>query len=304
MLKHTKIFFFIYILSFLGCKNTDPKDIEGRVTVGSTEIWCDNNLKKIIEQEKEIFLASYKYTDIKINYAPETIIKKKFYKDSLDVIIISSKIDTSDLIKFNSKKVFPRQYKLGSSAIAFITSKESRKDTFSKNEIIKELINDNSDYQFIIEDLNSGIANQLLEVTGKEKLSKKVFAKNSKTEVINWINKNPKSIGIIDWSELSDSDDNDAQKILSNIKLIGISTENSKGEFLKPYQYNLNGDYPFTRDIYLIRRLGKPDVSLGFASFICSERGQKILLKAGLLPEYQTERWIELKPSSDINIVK
>ena len=43
---------------------------------------------------------------------------------------------------------------------------------------------------------------------------------------------------------------------------------------------------------------------IGFASFITGEIGQKIILKAGLLPKYQSERIIELSPIQDIKVIR
>jgi hypothetical protein len=45
-------------------------------------------------------------------------------------------------------------------------------------------------------------------------------------------------------------------------------------------------------------------VGIGFASFIAGEIGQKIILKAGLLPRYQSERVLEIGPVEDIKVVK
>ena len=75
--------------------------------------------------------------------------------------------------------------------------------------------------------------------------------------------------------------------------------------FVQPYQYNLQDrKYPFTRDLYFISKTGREDAGIGFASFICGEIGQKIILKAGLLPKFQSERTIELNYTNDIKVVK
>jgi phosphate transport system substrate-binding protein len=56
--------------------------------------------------------------------------------------------------------------------------------------------------------------------------------------------------------------------------------------------------------LYFISKTGREDVGIGFASFICGEIGQKIILKAGLLPKFQSERNIELNYTNDIKVVK
>ncbi len=295
------IFSFIFIIS---CQKQEKKKFENFATMGDAEIWCDISLKKIIEQEEDVFENDYKYAKLNIHYLHEQEILKAFYKDSLKVMIVSTNIDSNDIRKFNNRKVFPRQYKFATSAIAFITSLDNKLDSIKKDVLIESLRMPNSKQRFVIENTFSGIASNILKSIGMEKFNNNVFAKSSKREIIDWIKQNPKDIGLVDWSELSDSDDLEAKKMLGEVKLIAISNSITDNQYYKPYQYNLNGNYPFTRELFLIRRHGNTDVSLGFASFICGEIGQKIVLKTGLLPHYQTERWIEFNGLKDIKVVK
>jgi phosphate transport system substrate-binding protein len=302
-LKVNPFLVFIFLFSFLmACKKEEKKKVTNFATVGEAELWCDESLKNIIGQQEEVFENNYKYAKLTINYKGEQEIIKAFYQDSIDVMIVSSMIDSNDLKKFKAKNVIPRQYLLATSAIAFITGLNGNIDSLSGTKLRSMLQDKNSKQRFVIENKNSGIAKVLLQASGLEAFGQNVFAKGTKKEIIDWVKNNPNDIGVVDWSDISDSDDPEAKKILSEIKLLSVS--NDKGNYFKPYQYNLNGDYPFTRDIYLIRKFGITDITLGFASFICAEIGQKIFLKGGLLPSIQTERIVEFKGLIDIEVVK
>jgi phosphate transport system substrate-binding protein len=53
----------------------------------------------------------------------------------------------------------------------------------------------------------------------------------------------------------------------------------------KPYQYYLyNGNYPLRRTIYALLNDTRNGVPSGFTHFIQLPKGQKIILRAGLLP--------------------
>jgi phosphate transport system substrate-binding protein len=111
----------------------------------------------------------------------------------------------------------------------------------------------------------------------------------------------------VDYSDISDSDDAFTKEVLNHIKLLGITrpADSIQAGFVQPFQYNLQDKkYPFTRDLYFISKTGKDDVGTGFTSFICGDIGQKIILKAGLLPKFQSERTIEISRTNDIKIVK
>jgi phosphate transport system substrate-binding protein len=296
------IYIIILIVS-VGCKNANPKEMQ-TPTLGKVEIWCDESLKSIIEQHENVFESSYKYADLTVNYADEATILKRFYGDSANVIIITHQLDTAAVKVLNKQSYFPRQYKFGKSAVAFITGSSNSKYQYEYQELLKLLSSDDHSTNFAIENMRSGIAAELMLHTKTEKLSKNVYALKNKDEVFDWVQKNPNGIGIVDWCELSDSDDPKAQDRLKTVKLLQIKNDSTFGKFVEPYQYNLNGLYPFTRDLYIVRKLGLSDVSLGFSSFVCEDRGQKILLKAGLLPEYQYERWIEFKGLKDVKVIQ
>jgi phosphate transport system substrate-binding protein len=298
------------VILFFGCKSeqkSDPKaeeslEIVGSPLVGKVDVWCDESLKKIISQQEEIFELAYPYAKVNMHYAPELVVKKMFYTDSIPVMILSHGIDSLEVRAFNKKEKYPLQYRFGKSAIAFIGNKNRSQLQYAADDILKMLTSGDKGQIFAIESKESGIANELLSKSGAKALGSNVYALNSKAEVFDWVSKNPSGIGIIDWSELSDEDDKGSREILDKVAVLKISGKDKVA--YGPDQENMNGLYPFTRDLYFIRKMGVTDVGLGFASFICEERGQKIMLKAGLLPEYQSERWVEFKGLKDVKVVE
>lgn len=56
----------------------------------------------------------------------------------------------------------------------------------------------------------------------------------------------------------------------------------------KPYQYYIfNGSYPLARTLYILLNDTHMGLPTGFSNFIISQdKGQKIILKTGLLPAY------------------
>ena len=62
-------------------------------------------------------------------------------------------------------------------------------------------------------------------------------------------------------------------------------------DFVKPYQGNVAlwrlrrpPYYPLCRELYVISREGRTGLGTGFASFVAGDNGQRIFLKAGLVP--------------------
>ncbi len=297
--------FFIFLVITISCKRDFSS--QSSPTTGEVVIFVDSNLRAIMDQQKEVFERNYPYAKVNLIYLDEINIIKKFLYDSTEIIILSRALDSVEINFLNHKKLVPRHYELARTAIAFVSNKSSADSTYSF-ESISQIAMDSLKVGnlLVIENANSGISQYLLKKFNGDKFSKNVFAAENKDKIIEHLNQSPSSIACFDWSEISDSDDPKAKEILSKVRLLAISRpkDSIQHGFIFPFQYNLQDNlYPFCRDIYFISRSGKSDLGLGFASFVAGEIGQKIMLKAGLLPKYQSERLIELK-NKDFKVIK
>jgi phosphate transport system substrate-binding protein len=55
--------------------------------------------------------------------------------------------------------------------------------------------------------------------------------------------------------------------------------------YYHPYQASIyNKSYPFTREVYLISRETFAGLGSGFIAWMTNEKGQKIVLRSGLVP--------------------
>lgn len=295
----------VICLSGLACVKK-PETMVGP-TIGKLHIMSDTTLKYIIEQEEEIFERTYKYADVSITYAPEMDVMEAFMADSVDAVIVTRRLTQDEKDFFISRKNIPREYAFATGALAFISQKNPKDTAFTYEVMLDAWKNKDHGKIFVIENPRSGIAQEIMHLIDTTALPSHFYALKSKAEVIHYVTANENAIGIIDWSDFSDSDNPMAKEILDSVYLIGVSrpADSTQYGMLRPYQYNLQDrKYPFTRDLYFISTTGRTDVGLGFASFIAGEIGQKIILKAGLLPKYQSERIIEMGTQTDVKVVK
>ena len=144
---------------------------------------------------------------------------------------------------------------------------------------------------------NAGSANArymqdtLLE--GK-RFASNVFAVKSNPEVVEYVSKNKNAIGVLSVNWISDSKDTLTQSFLKEIKVVGISKDDSSEAF-KPYQaYIKTKDYPFTRSVYMINRQTRYGLGMGFVSFVAGQSGQLMILKAGLIPSIAPVRMVQI----------
>ena len=276
-------------------------------TMGTLAIMADENMKDIVTQEEEIFERNYQYAHLNIQYATEHDVMEAFLKDSIRTIMINRALTDEEkkyLVQQNSN---PRQILFATGAIAFIKNRKAADTTYVYEDLLRRFKDDAGGSVFVLENAKSGITQEILKLLKQDQLPKHFYALNTKQEVLEYVESHENAIGIVDYSDFSDTDSAYTKDVLSKIHLLGVTrpADSTQVGFVQPFQYNLQDrKYPFTRDLYFISKTGREDVGIGFASFICGEIGQKIILKAGLLPKFQSERNIELNYTNDIKVVK
>jgi phosphate transport system substrate-binding protein len=292
-----------FIAVFCACTEK-PEEMTGP-TIGRLKILVDENLKDIISQEEQIFERDYKYAHLDIAYTDANEVFQLFLKDSIDAIITSRSLSDHEINWLKSKERIAREYPFATSALAFLQHRENPDTNVTYESMIEQLRNEELGKVFVIENMQSGIAEELIEHMQVQEMPSHVFAVQGQDGVLEYIVQNKNAIGIVDWSDISDSDQPYTKSFLEKVNVIGIQPreDSTAHGYFKPYQYNL-GEYSFTRDLLFFSTTGRTDVGTGFASFLSGEVGQKIILKAGLFPKYQTERVIELKGISDIEVIE
>jgi phosphate transport system substrate-binding protein len=129
-------------------------------------------------------------------------------------------------------------------------------------------------------------------------LSKNCFAVNSNPDVIDYVANNKNAIGLIGIAWISDRDDSTSNSFIHKIRvaeLVPHDPEHAEAATMKPYQaYIALKQYPLWRKVQIVSREARVGLGTGFASFVASDRGQRIILKSGLVPALAPVRIVQL----------
>jgi phosphate transport system substrate-binding protein len=305
-MKNRAIYSFAFLLSISVACNRKIEEIEAP-TMGKLTMLADENIKDIVQQEEEIFERYYPYAHLDIRYTNEFDMFSRFIADSIDVVLATRTLTLEETAYLENRQSIAKHYPFARGAIAFVANRNATDTTYTYEKLKSLMTDQGSGSIFVIENVKSGIVRDVLQFINQVNLPSHFYALASKNEVLEYIKIHDNAIGIIDYSDISDTDDSYTSDVLKTIQLLGISRpqDSIQAGFVKPFQYNLQDrKYPFTRDLYVITKTGRSDVGIGFASFICGEIGQKIILKTGLLPLFQTERSLEINQTADIKVVK
>ena len=285
-------------LLLLSCKGT-PSD-QQTYTSGKEQILVDESFAPIIEDQAYLFESTYSGAKIDLVMKSENELLNLFLSDSIQVAIVSRLLNAQETKHFEAKNIKVRINRFAIDGIALITHNSSKKANADVSDIIKILKGEKSSLESLVFDnANSSTVRYFKELASIKDLPREgIYALKSNSDVIKYVHDNPGSIGVVgvNWMVQPPVD---LEKIVLDLKILGVKNiigQPGADAYYKPTQNDIAiGMYPLTRSLYVINCEGGTGLGTGFASFIAGERGQRIVLKSGLLPDSI--------PSREINIV-
>lgn len=296
----------VLLLSCLGGNNI-PEETPTR---GDIKIIVDESFQPVISAEISTFTAIYTNAKITPSYKPEYDVINDFMHDSAKVIVSSKKLTDDQIQYLRDSLIVARTTAFAYDALALITNKKNH-DTLIKYDEIKDIFTGKAvrwtdldsksklgDIKVIFDNTKSGNIRYFKEKFDiSDKLPGNFFAVNSNIEVIDFVSRNTDALGIISVNWISDKNDPTYMSFTKGINVIAVSRpfidENS---YYRPYQGSIaEKSYPFVRDVYLISRETFKGLGSGFIQWATAEQGQRIVLKAGIVPATMPVRLVKIK---------
>jgi phosphate transport system substrate-binding protein len=304
----TGIFF---ILLLAGCGGGSDQKNKDTPTFGRIKVGVDDSYRLLIEAETFTFETIYKYAHIDTLYKTEADVFNDFMNDSVPMIIVNRKLTDSQVAYLRERQYIPKTTKIAIDAVALIVNKENP-DTTLFYQTVKDIfqgkitswsqVNKKSklkDLKVVFDNFKSGNPRYFKEKFGIDSFPPTCFAAQNNAEVINYVERNKDAIGVIGVNWISDPADTVSHNFLKRFKVVGVAMEGDNlpgARFYRPFPgYIAEGSYPFTRDVYCINRQTYAGLAYGFSSFIAGEKGQFIVLHAGLVPAAMPVRLVEIK---------
>lgn len=297
------------VLLFLlqSCNQTVNTDTE-TATNGSIIVAADETYKPILDSELMVFKEIYPDAHVKIIYMPYASLFNALNQDSIRLIFTGYSLDTPQLNEIKKLiQYYPKKAILGYDAVAFITHPDNIDLSITESDIISVLTGKKQDWKDITTDKsgkinvvfdnqNSSTAKYLLDsILNNQPLAENCFAVNNNEEVIKYVSSHPSSIGVIGVNWISNINDSSVQNFRKEIIPVRIKkNEFSKG--IAPYQaYIADKTYSYCRDITALIKEAGPGLGHGFVNFVGGEKGQRIILKSGLVPATMPLRNIRVR---------
>lgn len=291
-------FFLITMFGVLFACKQDASNLDS-ILEGKATVHVDESIFPIVEDEQLVFETQYKAKLTLVSKSENEVLNDLFDGKATIGVLSRSLTDAEQKSILNKRKITPKITPFALDGVAFVSNK-SVQDTLINLEDVAKFINGEEIKGIkglVFDNLNSSVYKTLLNVIGLKNVNQKnIFSFKTSKEVINYVAENDGMIGVvgINWmfQPTLDLQDNVDKLNIMSVKGIG------KKEYVYPSQDNLaKGIYPLARDLYIINCQGYSGLGMGFASFVAGERGQRIILKSGLVPENFPSRKIVTRPN-------
>jgi phosphate transport system substrate-binding protein len=305
---------FVVLAALTACGPTRTKDGKevDTPTSGKIYIGVDEVAKPIIRSTVVTFEDSYPEAKIVSLNIPQEIGFQYLLKDSVRLVVGSRKLTDAEKAVFAERKITPHEYEYAHDAVAVIVH-PSNADTLMTLDRLKGILAGESQTWpgrknlKIVPVLESGSGANVAFLKERlhlpETMSANLFATGSTEKVIEYVAKTPGAIGFVGVGYLADTDSKEARAFLQTVRVVSISEasvatdENS----FAPYQaYIQLKQYPLARMLYIVSGEPRSGLGTGFSAWAMSEKGQRIVLKAGLLPATMPVRLVQLNTSSTL----
>lgn len=276
-------FLLLTLLFVFSCQKKDNN--EETILKGKTTIYVDESLVPVIEDEIAVFENQY---EAKLNLVgkSQSEVLNGLLNDKAKIAILTRGLSTEELKVFQTKKIKPRITSFASDAIVFIRNKKSNDTLIALQDVIdymqgKEV---KTIKGLVFDNPNSSTVSFMTKISGiTESSQKNIFSFKTNNEVIKYVAENEGMIGVVGINWLFQPS-LVMQQTVDKVNLLSVKNLKSN-EYVYPSQDNIAaGKYPLARDLFIVNCQGYSGLGMGFASFLSGERGQRIILKSGLVP--------------------
>lgn len=310
-MKKKLMLYLLCMLILSACTSSRKGDKEETLYSGTIRIAVDESFKPIMEEELQVYQALTPEASITPIYCSEVEAVNLLLKDSVRLAVTNRRLTEEELISFHTRKFFPESIRMALSGVALITHRSNPDSLITVEDFRriatgeitewKELNPDSKlgRLQVVFDNPNSGTVHYVIDsICHGKPLSSSLKARKSNEEVIDYVAVTPGAIGVIGANWIGNKADTTRLSFNQKVRVMAVSESRkatSENSF-KPYQaYLALKNYPLTHEVYILINDPKGALPTGLMTFLTGERGQRIILKSGLVPATQPVRIVNVK---------
>lgn len=295
-------------------------------TAGTIYIAVDEAFMPVIQSEINAFQGTYTKAKIYAYYVDEKRAFDLLLKDSVRLVVSGRGFNEAELAHFKEEKITPKTLKIATDALGVVLNL-GNPDSLMTTDQLREILTTegftwkkisgkgiNQPIELVLDKEGTSNYAALLELLHlkKEDIRCKIHFAGGDREVINYVHGAPASIGFMGVNWISDPDDPTMMRFKDGIRVAHLMSDtlltlskqnplNHTEEYYQPLQaYLAQHFYPLTRDVIVSSREARSGLGTGFLAYMAGDKGQRIILKAGLLPATMPIRVVKVRKDNDL----
>lgn len=291
-----------------GCPETKNGKLLDTPTSGNVQVTVDETLRPIIAAHIDSFQGLYPDAKVRATYAPEADAIARFMaSDSVRAVVSARRLTPEEEAELLRQQIIPVQTRIAIDGVAVILHPSNPDSLLSVAQVaelcrgkVTQWAQLNAENQLggatVVFDNSASSTRRYVRdsVLKGQPVANTAFATKTNEELIEYVARHPGAVGFIGVNWISDHDDAAVRGFLKKVRVAALTTKRggaTSADFVKPYQANVAlwrirraPYYPLCRELYIVSREGRAGLGTGFASFVAGDQGQRIFLKAGLVP--------------------
>jgi len=288
---------FSVFVFFISCaENKEKKNKKDDILSGEITVLVDESLMPIVVEQKEVFESSYYNANINLVGKPEVQAVNDLLKGESAMIILSRELTEEEKKTFVQRSITPRIYPFAYDAVVLVGS-ANVDSTIKSQDVIDMLVGKNyMGNKLVIDNPNSSVIRYFRELGKLDKIANTYLdVKGSAIEILNSVADNDNQIGVLSLNQYLSLERSFTKK--DKIRILSVLNDSLESpKYVKPNQASLStGEYPLRREVKILNYQPNMGLGMGFSAFVTGDRGQRIVLKSGLLPAKMPGREIIIR---------
>lgn len=295
-----KTLFYIFVtfisVSLVSCSDTKKKPKED-ILVGELQVSVDESVLPIFLEQKEVFESSYYNAKVLVDSQAEINAVNNLLAGKSSIAVLTRHLTAEENKGFEQRSISPRIYPIAYDGIVLLANVSSLDTSITIPEVINLMAGkEKSNTVLVFDNLNSSVLRYFKDLGKLTKIANtNVEAVNTVENVLSAVSSNVNKIGLISYNQYLSLKSSFPE--MDKIRILSVLNESlASAKYVKPSQATLSTDeYPLKRTIYVLNYQPNLGLGIGFSSFMTGDRGQRIVLKSGLLPATMPGREIIIR---------
>ena len=297
-------------VAWSGCSPTKKATDDETLYSGDIRVAVEESYKPIMEEELQVYHADFPEATIHPIYCSEVEAVNLLLKDSVRLAIVDRSLSEQELASFHSRKFFPQSIPMAVGGVALVVNHENPDTVMSVDQFRDILVGKAAQWnaldpsshlgevQVVFNNPNSGTVRYAIDsICGGRKPASNVKTLYSNEEVIRYVASTPSALGVIGVNWIGNDEDSTRLSFNRSVKVVAVCKgDETWDDAYQPYQaYLATRQYPMTSHVYILITDPRGALPTGLMTFLTGDKGQRIILKSGLVPATQPVRLVNVK---------